>query len=145
MVALAVAAALAVELLGRAPAPGASTAAAPASLDSLMAPVRAAPGKAGFDGRLPSDPLTPRQAGSPTVAVAPRGGVSTVSSSGRGGRRLTAILTVDDRSIAVIDEAIVKVGDRLPDGARVDAIQADRVTVVEQNGRRRVLTLTRGQ
>jgi hypothetical protein len=55
---------------------------------------------------------------------------------------LTAILIADDRPVAVLDEMVVSVGDRLPDGARVDAIRSDGVWVVERSGRRRLLTLT---
>jgi hypothetical protein len=59
---------------------------------------------------------------------------------------LTAILIVsEDRSVAVIDDAVVSVGDKLADGARVDAIRSDRVSVVERNGQKRVLTLTAGR
>jgi hypothetical protein len=142
---LAASAALAVEFLARSAGSTAGTRNAPAEIDSLLVPVRGTSGTSGSGVRLSSDPLAPRQAGSSMPTVAPRGGVSTVSSSGRRTRRLTAILTVDQRSIAVIDDQIMKVGDRLPDGARVDAIEADRVSVVEQNGQRRVLTLTRGR
>lgn len=141
---LAGAAALAVELLSRgAESPG-GTRNAPAELESLLVPVRGATGSSTASARVSSDPLATRQAALSSPTVAPRTGVSTVSSSG-GTRRLTAILTVDQRWIAVVDEKIVKVGDRLPDGARVDAIEADRVSVTEQNGRRRVLTLTKGR
>lgn len=142
---LAVAAALAAELIGRDASQSSVTRNAPADLDGLLSPLRSSQGKTGFLGHLNSDPLSARQSPVTPATVAPRGGVSTVSSSGRRARRLTAILTVDQRSIAVIDEVIVKVGDRLPDGARVDAIQSDRVSVVEQNGQRRVLTLTTGR
>lgn len=81
-------------------------------------------------------------------AVASEAGIPTVrlSSAATGGRRLTAILVADERRVAVIDEATVSVGDVLRDGARVSAIQPDRVFLVEKNGRWRTLTLTnRGQ
>ena len=55
---------------------------------------------------------------------------------------MTAILIADERRVAVIDEATFKVGDVLRDGARVSAIQADRVWVVEKDGRWQMLTLT---
>jgi len=143
---LAAAFALAAELIARDTTPKtAVTRSAPADLDSFLAPVRATTGRSAYGGSLGSDPLTGRPSSIGPGTVAPRAGVPTVSSSGRRGRRLTAILTVDQRSIAVIDEVIVSVGDRLPDGARVDAIQNDRVTVVEKNGQRRVLTLTTGR
>jgi hypothetical protein len=59
-----------------------------------------------------------------------------------GARRLTAILVADDRRVAVIDDAAVSVGDLLRDGARVSAIQPDRVWVVDRRGQWRMLTLT---
>jgi hypothetical protein len=42
----------------------------------------------------------------------------------------------------VIDESTVTVGDVLRDGARVSAIQPDRVWVVDKDGRWQMLTLT---
>jgi aminoglycoside phosphotransferase (APT) family kinase protein len=57
---------------------------------------------------------------------------------------LTAILIADDRPVAVIDGSVVKVGDTLPDGARITAIRSDRVAVMERNGQHRVLTISPG-
>jgi hypothetical protein len=138
-------AALAAESVVRAtPAGTAASSGAPTDMDSLLSPLQASQGAAGYSSRLRVDPLgASRPAQSQTVA--PRAGVSTVNSAGRRGRSLTAILISDQRSVAVIDEAVVGVGDRLPDGARVDAIQSDRVVVVDRNGQRRVLTLTTGR
>jgi hypothetical protein len=52
----------------------------------------------------------------------------------------------DDRQVAVIDDEAVRVGDVLPDGARVSAIQPNKVFVVDSKGRWQTLTLTnRGQ
>jgi Flp pilus assembly protein CpaB len=113
-------------------------------MDSLLSPLRYSQGRAGYNSRLRGDPLGGKRTPQPQT-VAPRAGVSTVNSAVRRGRSLTAILISDQRSVAVIDEAVVGVGDRLPDGARVDAIQSDRVVVVERNGQRRVLTLTTGR
>jgi hypothetical protein len=62
------------------------------------------------------------------------------------GRVLSAILVADDRRVAVIDDEVVGTGDVLPDGARVSAIQPDRVFLVDNQGRWQTLTLTnRGQ
>lgn len=146
MLAVAAVVALAAESIARAtPAGSAVVRSAPVDLDSVLSPVRIPLGKATGDNRLQADPLanrpTPPQAGT----VAPRGGVSTVSTAARRGRGLSAILIADQRSVAVIDDVIVGVGDRLPNGARVDAIQRDRVVVVERSGQRRVLTLTTGR
>ena len=146
MAVLAATIALVGEWIARAPGAGTSvTQGAPAAIDTFLAPLRHELSKSGYDGRLRVDPLADRRPSAGGAAVAPRGGVPTVSSSGRSGRRLTAILIADDRSVAVIDDAVVSIGDRLPDGARVDAIQSDRVSVVDRNGRRRVLTLTTGR
>jgi hypothetical protein len=76
--------------------------------------------------------------------VASQGSARTVASSPAQGRGLTAILIADQRRVAVIDDAAVGVGDVLRDGARVAAIQPDRVFVVGKNGRWRTLTLTNG-
>lgn len=145
--ALALSVALAAEFV--AAGPSAPRAAAPVStavsedLDSFLAPLRRERDIPTFEGRIASDPLSdgsgPRE---PVRPVAQARGVPTVSASGRRARRLTAILIADDRPVAVLDEMVVSVGDRLPDGARVEAIQSDGVWVVERSGRRRLLTLT---
>ena len=141
---LAASVALAAEWASRAPA-ATRVASAPAEIDTFLAPLRVDRGKSGWDGRLKADPLAIGRPSEGPQAVARPSGVSTVSSGNRG-RRLTAILIIsDDRSVAVIDEAVVSVGDKLADGARVDAIRSDRVSVVERNGQKRVLTLTAGK
>jgi hypothetical protein len=62
------------------------------------------------------------------------------------GRVLSAILVADDRRVAVIDDEVVGTGDVLPDGARVSAIQPNKVFLVDNQGRWQTLTLTnRGQ
>jgi hypothetical protein len=76
--------------------------------------------------------------GEPTPTVLP----APTARPRHGGRHLTAILIADERRVAVIDESTVKVGDVLRDGARVSAIQPDRVWVVEKDGRWQMLTLT---
>ncbi|MEX2179721.1 MAG: hypothetical protein WD801_13475 [Gemmatimonadaceae bacterium] len=73
--------------------------------------------------------------------VAPTPGTPTVSASRRT-RQLTAILIADDRPVAVIDGTVVSVGDMLSDGARITAIRADRVAVMERNGQHRALTMS---
>lgn len=105
------------------------------------------------DSALPSfrqivavDPFESRGGREPRAAVASGVATPTVPSAPtvrpQGGRLLTAILIADERRVAVIDEATVKVGDVLRDGSRVSAIQADRVWVVEKDGRWQMLTLT---
>lgn len=96
----------------------------------------------GFHASVTVDPLDSQPIGAEQSGVASAATGSTVPSSSAGGRRLTAILVADERRVAVIDDATVSVGDVLPDGARVSAIQPDRVWVVEKDGRWRMLTLT---
>jgi hypothetical protein len=109
------------------------------------------------DSALPSfrqivavDPFESRGGGAARLTVASGAATPTLPSAltarPQGGRQLTAILIADERRVAVIDEATVKVGDVLRDGARVSAIQTDRVWVVEKDGRWQMLTLnTRGR
>jgi hypothetical protein len=147
ILALAASAGLVAEWASRAPGGTRATAtrSAPADIDTFLAPYRVDRSKTGWDGRLSADPLAARRPSVGGEAVARPSGVPTVSSGNRG-RRLTAILIIsDDRSVAVIDDAVVGVGDKLADGSRVDAIQSDRVSVVERNGQKRVLTLTAGR
>lgn len=99
-----------------------------------------------FRRNVRTDPFETRQVAIAQPDVAPQSGAPTVPSSSANGRRLTAILVADERRVAVVDDAAVSVGSVLRDGARVAAIQPDRVFVVEKNGRWRTLTLTnRGQ
>lgn len=96
----------------------------------------------GFHASLTVDPFDSRPQAAFQSGVASIAASSTVPSSLAAGRRLTAILVADERRVAVIDDATVSVGDVLPDGARVSAIQPDRVWVVEKNGRWQMLSLT---
>ncbi len=57
---------------------------------------------------------------------------------------LTAILITDSRRAAVIDEQLVGVGDALPGGGRVIAVERDHVVVTTADGARRQLTLPDG-
>ncbi len=98
-----------------------------------------------FQLTIPVDPFDDRRFSSYAEPVARQTGTPTVPTVAVG-RALTAILIADERRVAVIDEASVRVGDVLRDGARVAAIHPDRVWVVEKDGRWRMLTLTdRGQ
>jgi hypothetical protein len=51
----------------------------------------------------------------------------------------------DDKPVAVIDGALVNVGDVLPDGGRIASIRGDRVAISERNGQMRVLTIASGR
>jgi hypothetical protein len=95
-----------------------------------------------FEARLASDPLAADMTNDGEKLVARGGGAPTVNPSGRRSHQLTAILIVEDRAVAVVDDAVVGVGDRLPDGTLVDAIRPDRVWVIGKDGQRRMLTLT---
>jgi len=100
------------------------------------------PVPSGLHAYLPVDPFDSRPTSVEQSGVASQADVPTVPSSIATGPRLTAILVAAERRVAVIDDATVSVGDVLPDGARVSAIQPDRVWVVEKDGRWRMLTLT---
>jgi hypothetical protein len=117
--------------------------AAPEDLDGFLAPLEPEGDIPTLEGRIASDPLAggsrPRES---VRAVAQARRVPTVSASWHRGRRLTAILITDGRRVALLDEVIVRDGDRLPDGARIAAIRSDGVLVVESSGRRQLLTLT---
>lgn len=89
---------------------------------------------------LPVDPLESRSGG---FVVAPGEGGPTVNAPRRT-RQLTAILIADEQPVAVIDGSVVKVGDTLPDGARITAIRSDRVSIIERTGQHRSLTLSPG-
>jgi hypothetical protein len=131
-----------------------STPAAPAvpARDPLGTDISDFVGPLGFDSMVPpfripvsGDPFG-RRSGMTTPAVASGRTPSTVRTSAGGAHVLTAILVADDRRVAVIDDEAVRVGDVLPDGARVTAIQPNRVFVVDSKGRFQTLTLTnRGQ
>jgi hypothetical protein len=54
---------------------------------------------------------------------------------------LTAILITDVRRVAVINEQLVAVGDALPGGGRVAAVERDHVVVITADGSRRQLNL----
>jgi hypothetical protein len=54
---------------------------------------------------------------------------------------LTAILITDARRVAVINEQLVGVGDTLPGGGRVTAVERDHVVVTTADGTRRQLNL----
>lgn len=115
-------------------------------VDSFVARLRPDSLRPHFQLTIPVDPFADRRFSSYEEPVARQRGTSIVPTVVPAGRALTAILIADERRVAVIDEASVRVGDVLRDGARVAAIHPDRVWVVERDGRWRMLTLTdRGQ
>lgn len=57
---------------------------------------------------------------------------------------LTAILITETRRAAVINEQLVGVGDALPGGGRVIAVERDHVVIATADGARRQLTLSDG-
>lgn len=129
---------------------GAWDAAAFADIGNFIAPIRSDSILPSFTMRVRIDPFDSRRDVVDQSVVASPGGMPTVPSSSTSSpanvRGLTAILIADERRVAVINETTVSVGDVLANGARVAAIQPDRVFVVEKNGRWRTLTLTnRGQ
>jgi hypothetical protein len=121
--------------------PGSLDVGALGEIADFINPIRADSTPRRYSASLPYDPLDTRGPSIPQPDVASQAGTSTVRSS-QPANRLTAVLVADDRRVAVIDDAMVRVGDVLRDGARVTAIQRDRVFIVERNGRWRTLTLT---
>src|SRR6266513_2303748 len=121
-------------------APGSLDVGALREIADFVAPVRPDSGMPRYRADTHSDPLDSRVA-EPHADVASQAGIPAVRAV-PAPNRLTAILVSDERRVAVIDEAMVSVGDVLSDGARVTAIQRDRVFVIEKNGHWRTLTLT---
>jgi hypothetical protein len=103
--------------------------------------VSADAGTGRFTPAIAVDPFDHRAGGSELDVASTDADPTVPSTRGRGGRALTAILIADDRRVAVIDDSTVSVGDHLRDGARVSAIQPDRVFVVEKSGQWTVLVL----
>lgn len=125
----------------RAPIAGGASLAALGDIGGFMTPLQGGTDVPVSSASLHSDPFDAgARAGFP-VAQAP--GTPTVRA--RAGRQLTAILVADDRPVAVIDGALVNVGDVLPDGGRVASIRGDRVAISERNGQMRVLTIASGR
>jgi hypothetical protein len=57
--------------------------------------------------------------------------------------RVTAIMIAGDRRIAVVNDRLVRPGDRLEDGARVESVERDHVVLITPGGERRRLELER--
>ena len=146
----AVAIALAADRLAAAPKPGpvgASPSASP-EIAPFVTPQAGDSALPRFGQIVPVDPFERRGGRTSGHTVALGATTPTLPSAPTAppqrGRRLTAVLIADERRVAGIDEAALKVGDVLRDGARVSATQADRVSVVEKDGRWQMLTLTTG-
>ncbi len=125
----------------RAPLSGGASVAALGDIGGFMAPLQT-----GSDASVSAAPLhtDPFDAGARSgFAVAQ--GTRTPTVNARAGRQLTAILIADDRPVAVIDGALVNVGDVLPDGGRVASNRDGRVAISERNGQMRVLTIAPGR
>ncbi len=56
---------------------------------------------------------------------------------------VTAILVAGERRIAIVNDRMVRAGDRLEDGARVEAVERDHVVLITPGGERRRLDLER--
>ena len=121
--------------------PGSLDVGAFAEIADFIAPVRPDSALPRYQEAVQADPLDSRAAAEPRSDVASQTGVPAVRTV-QPASRLTAVLVADDRRVAVIDDAMVSVGDVLRDGARVAAIQRDRVFVIDRSGRWRTLTLT---
>jgi hypothetical protein len=55
--------------------------------------------------------------------------------------RVTAIMIAGDRRVAVVNDRLVRPGDRLEDGARVESVGRDYVVLITPDGQRRRLEL----
>lgn len=71
------------------------------------------------------------------------GGSSAPSGPARPRWVVSAILLMDARRMAVVNDSVVVVGSTLPGGARIVEIQSDRVVLQESGGARRVVSLNR--
>jgi hypothetical protein len=56
---------------------------------------------------------------------------------------VTAILVAGARRIAIVNDRMVRPGDRLEDGARIEAVERDHVVLITPGGERRRLALER--
>ena len=70
----------------------------------------------------------PTQGQRPAAAPAPRWTV-------------TAIMIAGERRIAIVNDRMVRPGDRLADGARIEAVERDHVVLITPSGQRRRLEL----
>jgi hypothetical protein len=125
----------------RAPIAGGASLAALGDIGGFMTPLQSGSDLSVSSALLHSDPFDAGARAAFPVAQGPR----TPTVRARAGRQLTAILVADDRPVAVIDGALVNVGDVLPDGGRVASIRGDRVAISERNGQMHVLTIASGR
>lgn len=82
----------------------------------------------------------------------PGGGTGRVPGSGSGSGSgeaarpqwtLSAIMIAGDRRIAILNDRMVRPGDRLEDGARVERVESDHIVIITPGGERRRLELER--
>lgn len=78
------------------------------------------------------------------VRVAPEPRPAVVAQAPSPNWALSAIFITANRRAAVVNDILVNIGDRLPGGARVSAIERDHVLIVEPSGTERRLTLREG-
>lgn len=90
---------------------------------------------AAFEGDPFEPPAPVHVAPAPRSAVAPAPAPDWV---------LSAIFITASRRAAVVNDVLVNIGDRLPGGARVSAIERDHVVIIEPSGTQRRLTLREG-
>lgn len=92
-------------------------------------------------------------AGSGRGAESRRGGGGARAGSGSVGQRsgavqrpewtLSAIMIAGDRKIAILNDQMVRAGDRLEDGVRVERVESDHIVIITPAGQRRRLELER--
>lgn len=117
------------------------------SIERYLAPVPAPVPlvSSGYVAGLTTDPFerSARRAGGPAPFAAAAAAPGSAAPR-RSAWTLTAILITEARRAAVINEQLVGVGDALPGGGRVIAVERDHVVVATADGARRQLTLSAG-
>lgn len=57
--------------------------------------------------------------------------------------KVTAIMIAGERRMAIVNDKLVRPGDRMEDGARIEAVEQDHVVLITPSGERRRLDLER--
>lgn len=108
------------------------------ALDGYLAPVPGADARPGVPPpvSVEGSPFGPL-ASAPTPARGPTGAAPGPAWA------VTAIMITGARRIAIVNDRLVRPGDRLADGSRIAAVEADHVLLITPSGERRRLELER--
>lgn len=98
--------------------------------------------------RIPGDPFTAGRAMSWSEPGQRTGTSGNPVGPGREtprspGWRLSAIMIAGERRVAILNDRLVRPGDRLEDGTRVTAVEPDHIVLITSGGERRRLDLER--